>query len=70
MEAILRQIINRCHVGDSFFSVIRDAVSRLKDGRKTFLAMPAKHRRRFLDICVKTHRANWELYRDVMGGKS
>jgi len=68
MDPIIRQIVGRCHVGESNMSVLRYAVSRLKHGRKTFLSMPKASRRKFMTLCIHAHAENRDLYRAVMLG--
>ena len=65
---MIEQIVGRIHVSCSDFEAIRYVVSRMKQGRRTFLAMKREHRRRILETVAQTHRANRELYRQVMGG--
>ena len=67
VHPIVKQIIDRdCHVGESYLTVIRHIVSNLRDGWKTFRAMPRPDRRLLLRQCIQQHRANRELYRAVM----
>jgi len=70
MNPIIRQIIDRdCHVADSYVSVVKHVVSRLKDGRNTFFSLDKQSRREFIDDCFKCHTDNRELYSMVMGDK-
>ena len=67
VHPIVKQIIDRdCHVGESYRTVIRHVVSKLRDGWKTFCAMPRPDRRLLMRQCIQQHRANRELYRAVM----
>lgn len=71
VHPIVRQIIDRdCHVSMSNRAVIRHVVSKLKDGHKTFRAMPKVDRRRLMEGCISVHRQNWKLYAYVMHGTS
>jgi hypothetical protein len=71
IHPIVRQIIDRdCHVGWSNRRVIRHVVSKLRDGQRTFRAMPREDRRTLLQQCIERHRQNWEEYVNVMGGWS
>jgi len=66
--AIVRQIVGRCHVGDSNRAVIRYFISRLRHGYATWASMPKAERRQWLGWIIETHRSNRALYRYVMGG--
>lgn len=67
VHPIVKQIIDRdCHVGESYRTVIRHVVSKLRGGRKTFRAMPRPDRRLLMRQCIQQHHANRELYRAVM----
>ena len=64
---IVKQIIDRdCHVGESYRTVIRHVVSKLRGGHKTFRGMPRADRRLLMQQCVRQHRANREVYVAVM----
>lgn len=67
VHPIVRQIIDRdCHVGESYRTVIRHVVSKLRDGFQTFRGMPRAGRRLLMRQCIQQHRANRELYAAVM----
>ena len=66
---VIRQIIDRCHVGESNLSVCRYAVSRLEKKWKTVAEWPVEKRRGFLAECIRVHAENRKLYRDVMSGR-
>ena len=69
VHPIVRQIIDRdCHVSMRNRAVIRHVISRLKDGYLTFRALQREDRKELMRQCVRVHRENWELYRDVMSG--
>lgn len=68
MDPIIRQIVARCHVGESNLAVIRYVVSRLKEQRKTFLAMKRQQRRKLIRDTISAHAQNRKLYRAVMCG--
>ena len=65
---IVRQIVNRCHVGDSDRQVIRYFISRLKHGYATWRTLTRAERKQWLGWIVATHAENRGLYRDVMRG--
>ena len=66
---IIRQIVDRdCHVAMSAREVVRYVISRLRDGYKTFRAMPRSERHRLIEDCVRRHRENFQLYAEVMNG--
>lgn len=66
---ILRQVVDRCHVGESNLSVIRYAISRLKNKKKTFLSLSKRQRKYFLKAVIERHHENRGLYSFVMGGE-
>ena len=67
---VIKNIVGRCHVFDSNRSVINYVVSRFEKGRKSFLKMKKKDRKKLMRLIVKTHKENLDLYNLVMwGGK-
>mgnify|MGYP003668284765 CR=1 FL=1 len=68
IHPMIRQIVDRCHVGDSHLTVIRYFVSRLKTGHATWLTLDRRTRRDWICQIVARHNENQELYRDVMKG--
>ena len=67
VHPIVRQIIDRdCHVSDSYRTVIRHVVAKLRGGHKTFRGMPKADRRQLMQQCIQQHGANRELYVAVM----
>lgn len=67
VHPIVKQIIDRdCHVGESYRTVIRHVVSKLRGGWNSFRAMSRSDRRFLMRQCIQQHRANRELYRAVM----
>ena len=67
VHPIVRQIIDRdCHVGESYRTVIRHVVSKLRGGHQTFPGMQKADRRLLMRQCIEQHRANRELYVAVM----
>jgi hypothetical protein len=68
MEAMINQIVGRIHVGKSYRAVIYYVISRLKDGYKTFKAMPKSDRRVLMEIAIKRHSENRKVYCYVTGG--
>lgn len=68
IPAIVRQIVNRRHVGDSNRTVIRYFVSRLKQGYATWRTLPRAERKQWLQWIVAAHAENRGLYAYVMGG--
>ena len=65
---IIRQIVNRCHVGDSNRTVIRYVVSRLRHGYATFHALSREQRHILMRDAIEVHEANRQLYFRVMRG--
>lgn len=69
MEAMLRMLVDRCHVGESNRAVIRYVVSRLRKPHwKTFRGMPREARREMMRAVIRIHAENRELYAQVMRG--
>lgn len=66
VHPIVRMIVDTRHVGESHKEVIREVISRLAKGRKTYNAMPRVDRRRLMAQCIDAHRENRDLYRHVM----
>jgi hypothetical protein len=65
---ILQQIVDRCHVSASSDKVVSYAISRLKQGQKTFDSMSSVNQEKFMQDCKKIHRANQKMYLHVMKG--
>lgn len=63
---IVRQIVGRRHVGESYLEVLRHVLSKLKGGRKTWLRLPKFHRRHLIASVIQHHRENRVQYRQVM----
>ena len=68
-DPILRQIVDRCHVGQSNRAVIRYVVSRLKKGYATWMILSRSVRRGIMRDAIAMHAENRILYRSVMGGR-
>lgn len=66
--SIIGQIVGRCSVGMSNREVIRYVISRLKHKEKTFWSMSKSQRRELMQLCIKEHSENRQLYVDVMNG--
>ena len=67
VHPIVRQLIDRdCHVGESYRTVIRHVVSKLRGGHKTFRRMQKVDRRLLIQQCIEQHRTSRELYVSVM----
>ena len=68
VHPIIRQIVDRLHVGTPRREVFDEVISKLRGGRQTYLAMSREDRRQLLRAAAEVHRENLQLYRDVMGG--
>lgn len=55
-------IVGRCHVGDSYLSVLRYVISRMAGKRETWAKLPRKDRRKLMRQIFKTHKANRDLF--------
>ena len=62
---IIRQIVDRCHVGDSNRKVIRYVISRLKNKEQTFWNMSKYDRKVFMKSVIKEHSLNRQMYNIV-----
>lgn len=60
-------IVNRCHVGDSYLSVVRYVLSRMNRG--AFWKAPRADRRKFIKEVIRVHRENRKLYNAVVTGR-
>lgn len=69
MNPLVAQIVDRCHVSRSNRDVITEVVSRMRHGRRTFLAQPKASRRRIMMDAILRHQLNRGLYRDVRGAR-
>lgn len=67
-KQIIRQIVNRCHVGDSDEEVINYMISRIKGGQKTWKTLAISTKEAMAAFAIKVHRQNQDLYGKVMGG--
>lgn len=65
---MISMIVGRCHVSESYMKVIRYFISRLKDGYKTFAALPREKRRWVMREIIKEHKENRDIYNYVMKG--
>lgn len=66
--AVIHQIVDRQHISMSDYRIIREVVSRLVHGRKTFLSMPKDAKCLLVSESVKRHRHNREQFTMVMKG--
>lgn len=68
INPIVRQIVNRCHCGDSHLSVIRYLSTRVKGGTRAFLKVDRRERRDIMRQAIAVHDANRSLHDAVMSG--
>ena len=64
---MIRQIVGRCHVGDSDLKVIRYFLTCLKKG--AWRQVPKNIRKDTLREVLRTHHENQGLYYSVMTGR-
>jgi hypothetical protein len=69
-QQIVRNIVGKCFVGDSYLQVVRFAVSKLRGGYTTYRKLPRKFRRSLLQTIIRAHADNRKLYAYVMHGYS
>jgi hypothetical protein len=62
----MRSIVSRLHVGESFLSVVRHVLTKLKGKRKEWLKYPKNQRRYAIAAAIQHHRENRVQYRQVM----
>ena len=65
-DRMLRQIVDRCHAGDSNKDVFKYVISRLANKWKTFKAMDVESQKRLLRAVKTIHADNKNLYRYVV----
>ncbi len=65
---MLRMLIGRCHVADSYSDVIRYVISRMKKGHATYRDQSRTERHSLLRAIIKIHKENRVEYASVMGG--
>ena len=56
-------LVGKCHVADSYLTVLRFVVSKIKGGVKTFRALSREERRKVISATFKAHKENRELFR-------
>jgi acyl-CoA reductase-like NAD-dependent aldehyde dehydrogenase len=66
---MLRFILGQIHVMTSDRNAIREIISRLRNGKATWKAMPRRQRHDTIREILRIHRANRKLYVDVMCGR-
>lgn len=66
---MIRQIVGRCHVGESNRQVIRYFISRLAHGYATWAAMDRDIRRQVMASAINIHGDDLDLYHDVVTGQ-
>lgn len=65
---IVTQILGRVHCGEPLKNAVRAVADAIKGGVKGWRKIDRKTRRQLLAHIVLTHRANAQLYRDVVFG--
>lgn len=66
-NAVIRQIVGRCHVAESNRKVVEYAVSRFRKG--VWSGMSSLERREIIREVIKAHRHNRHVYSTVMRGR-
>lgn len=64
----LNHVVGSMPVSSDYLRVVRYVLSRLKGGRKAFLASDKESRRELIKNIIKTHQYNRNIYIRVMGG--
>jgi hypothetical protein len=60
---MIRQIVDRCHIGDSDLAVIRYLISRMTRGYRTWKSLDRNRRRCLMREAVRIHHENQDLYK-------
>lgn len=60
MISVIRQIVNRCHIGDSNISVIKYVISRTNKG--AWRKLDKLQRKELMLQAIKCHKENRKLY--------
>ena len=68
-SAIVRNIVDRCHVGTRYVDVLKYLVSRINGGYKTWKTLTRAQRKEIMRVAFARHRANNKLFRSVMTGR-
>jgi len=65
---IIENIVDRCHVSESFDEVLLTVISKLEDGHKSWDAMSPRQQSQFKLVVARKHAANQRIYNFVMKG--
>ena len=65
---MIKRIVGRCHVGESYESVIRYVISRLKGGFEGYRRATLPQKVDLVKQVMYHHSQNRRLYARVMGG--
>ena len=60
---MIRQIVDRCHVGDSDLAVIRYVISRMTRGYQTWRSLDRNRRRSVIQEAMRIHHENQDLFK-------
>jgi len=65
---MIRKMVGRCHVSDSYETVIRYVISKMVDGFKTYRELSTANKAFIVEVAIDVHNQNREQYNWVMGG--
>jgi len=66
---MLYRLVGQCHVGSTNKQVFQYVISKMKHGRKTWLAVSKEERKEVLRELIRLHKENRDLYNSVQSGK-
>lgn len=66
VNPIVRQIVSRCHVSESYDDVLKYVISRLDEGEKTFDGMSPENQIALKNQVEMARKENIDLYNFVM----
>lgn len=65
---MIKRIVDRCHVHESYETVIRYVISKMELGFVTYRTMNTKDKALVIETIMDAHKQNREQYYFVMGG--
>lgn len=65
---MIKRMVDRCHIGDSYETVIRYVISRMVNKFETYRAMSTKDKAMVIEAIIDGHKQNREEYAWIMGG--
>lgn len=69
MDPIVKQIVDRCHIAESYSKVLRYMIGCMQGGKNCWRLLDRKTRRRIIADMIKVHDENRKLFNFVMRGR-